>query len=545
VWKSAREDHPAVFEIDAASHNSVDDARLLIERAPLVAVGGRRKVYIIDECHMLTKEAFNALLKTIEEPPPDVTFILATTEEHKVPPTILSRCQRLMFRLAGQDELAGYLRELADKEKIEIQDEALRVIARRSGGGLRDALGLLDQASLLSAPGNPVTVNDLLGLLGAVHEDVLVEISAQVLDKNGGAVLAAVNKLIAEGREPAVIATEVARHFLNLTKASYLADDKSSDADAIRSMIVGSPEYVDKLCEQAPKFDRVELAQMVEQLDRLEQACRRTTQPAMTIEMGMLALCHRHDVHLVRELAEKVRKLESSIQSGSFEVPAPRPIAPAIPAPAPKPKVEAPPVVRKEIEITEPVSRVEARVPKTVEVPKEAPRADDEDDTDVNEFKDRLVDELTKMNKMAVKSLIDQMCIIQSISKTDVVVGVPSEVLKSSVESKAADIGNACAKLLGRTVHVRARIFETVVQPQRAKPAEVRQPVPAVGDMPDDADSEPEPSRTTASREEPSPVTVRREELLPPIPEADDVDSAGLMKEAYKLFEGPGSRQIG
>src|SRR5271154_1568014 len=140
----------SVFEIDAASNNSVDDARLLIERAPLVAQGGRYKVYIIDECHMLTKEAFNALLKTIEEPPPNVVFILATTEEHKVLPTIVSRCQKLMFRLVTQNELADYLAKIAEDQHIEIEGEALEVISRRSGGGLRDALGLLDQASLLS-----------------------------------------------------------------------------------------------------------------------------------------------------------------------------------------------------------------------------------------------------------------------------------------------------------------------------------------------------------------------------------------------------------
>ncbi|HNH75248.1 MAG TPA: DNA polymerase III subunit gamma/tau, partial [Candidatus Obscuribacter sp.] len=146
---------PAVLEIDAASNNSVDDARVLIERAPLVAQGGRFKLYIIDECHMLTKEAFNALLKTIEEPPPKVIFVLATTEEHKVPPTIISRCQRLMFRLVNHEDLTKHLRNVADQEDIHIEDSALELIARRSGGGLRDAMGLLDQASLLATKEKP------------------------------------------------------------------------------------------------------------------------------------------------------------------------------------------------------------------------------------------------------------------------------------------------------------------------------------------------------------------------------------------------------
>ena len=192
---------PAVFELDAASNNSVDDARILIERAPLVAVGGRFKIYIIDECHMLSKEAFNALLKTIEEPPPGVIFVLATTEEHKVPQTIISRCQKLMFRLVTGEELSEYLKKLSQLEAIEIEDEALDLIARRSGGGLRDALGLLDQASLLSAPGKPVSVNDLLNLLGAVHEDALIEISEHILHRQGDQVLATTNRLLLEGRD--------------------------------------------------------------------------------------------------------------------------------------------------------------------------------------------------------------------------------------------------------------------------------------------------------------------------------------------------------
>src|ERR1700721_4607517 len=131
---------PSVFEIDAASNNSVDDARLLIERAPLSACGGRFKLYIIDECYMLTKEAFNSLLKNIEKPPPKVIFILATTEEHKVLPTIVSRCQKLMFRLINDQAMLGQLEAIAIKENILIEKDALTALVVRANGGLRDAL---------------------------------------------------------------------------------------------------------------------------------------------------------------------------------------------------------------------------------------------------------------------------------------------------------------------------------------------------------------------------------------------------------------------
>lgn len=326
---------PSVFEIDAASNNSVDDARMLIERAPLVAQGGRNKLYIVDECHMLTKEAFNALLKTIEEPPPGVIFILATTEEHKVPPTILSRCQRLMFRLVNHDELAEHLASVAAKENIEIQKDALELITRKSGGGLRDALGLLDQASLLSRPGEPVSQKDLLVLLGALDEDVLLKISKGILERNGKEVLDAIAGLVMQGREPALIAQELAKHFLNLTKASYVTA-KDGNASEAERFVLGSSEYIEGLIAQVGGFERVELSQMVQQLDDLEQALKRSTQPSMTLEIALLSLCHRHDISSVRELEQKIARLEELISSGDMPRAASRPpgAAPGGSAPA-------------------------------------------------------------------------------------------------------------------------------------------------------------------------------------------------------------------
>ncbi len=305
---------PSVFEIDAASNNSVDDARVLIERAPLVAQGGRNKLYIVDECHMLTKEAFNALLKTIEEPPPNVIFILATTEEHKVPPTILSRCQRLMFRLVNHDELAEHLEQVAQKEGIEIEKSAIELITRRSGGGLRDALGLLDQASLLARPGEPVSQKDLLVLLGALDEDVLLTLSRGILQRDGKAVLEAITGLVMQGREPALIAQELAKHFLNLTKASYVT--QQSGGQETNRFVLGSQSYIDGLLDQARYFERSELSQMVEQLDNLEQSLKRASQPSMTLEIALLSLCHRHDIASIKQLENRINQLEEQISQG-------------------------------------------------------------------------------------------------------------------------------------------------------------------------------------------------------------------------------------
>ena len=187
-------------------------------------------------------------------------------------------------------------------EKIEIEPDALEMVARRSGGGMRDALSLLDQASLLAQPGQPVTLHDLLKLMGAVHEDVLLEISDAVCAHDGGRALAAVHKLLLEGREPAIIAMESAKHFLNISKASYVAtaDMQTGGGDdttsfSMRSIILGSVRYIESVVQQSKKFERVELAQIVEQLDRLEQACKRSSQPSLNLEIGILSLCHRHE----------------------------------------------------------------------------------------------------------------------------------------------------------------------------------------------------------------------------------------------------------
>jgi len=329
---------PAVLEIDAASNNSVDDARILIERAPLVAQGGRFKLYIIDECHMLTKEAFNALLKTIEEPPPRVIFVLATTEEHKVPPTIISRCQRLMFRLVSHEDLIVHLRNVANQEEINIEDSALELIARRSGGGLRDAMGLLDQASLLATAERPVSVTDLLTLLGAIDEDVLLEISKGMKERNGEQVLTAVHGLLSRGREPSLVALELSKHFLNMTKALHLGRSKERDnkESILAQIISGSSGYIQAITELAPAFEGYELTQMVEHLDRLEQSLRRSTQPALSLEIGLLSLCYRQEIHLIKDLVGRIEALEAQLADG------PR-VQMQAPVQAPRPQNQMPP----------------------------------------------------------------------------------------------------------------------------------------------------------------------------------------------------------
>lgn len=549
----------SVFEIDAASNNSVDDARSLIERAPLATQDGKHKLYIIDECHMLTKEAFNALLKTIEEPPPNVVFILATTEEHKVPPTIVSRCQRLMFRLVKQDDLVKHLASVAEKENIEITSEALELMTRRSGGGLRDALGLLDQASLLCQPGEPVKVSDLLVLLGALDEDILLAISEGVRAGSGNDVLLKVNELLMHGREPALIATELARHFLNLTKASYL----SSDEIDRQQLISGSRDYVARLVEQASSYDRSELSQIVERLDGMEGSIKRSSQPSLTLEMGLLTICHRHDIASIKALTARIdelsRDLDAEIHPTRQEAkPAPQP---SRPEPTPEPTPEHPPVQQQaapeeEREVA-PVAR--EAFENEDESEEETPASRSAAATEIEELWSDLLDCLHKTSIPAY-SLVSMHAFPVSLENDQLTLGVNKEFFQKSIEGKSQHLISAYRSLTGKEIAIKVKVT-TEAAPSKKKPdlrddeRPARAPAPVGGvstTTAERATADRSTERATATVERATverASAVREEEPVQPreparhIPEPETGSS--IIKEAYRIFEGPGSRLIG
>ncbi len=197
-----------VMEIDAASNRGIDEIRDLREKVRVLPAQGKKKVYIIDEVHMLTTEAFNALLKTLEEPPDSVIFILATTEAHRVPATVLSRCQRYAFTRLSMAEVIGRLREVAREKEIVVSDQAFEVMARRSNGSLRDALSILEQC--IAFVDNDIDVSHVLDVLGLVNHEELVAIFKAVLEQNAEEVLSRINLLINQGKEPIQVARDAA-----------------------------------------------------------------------------------------------------------------------------------------------------------------------------------------------------------------------------------------------------------------------------------------------------------------------------------------------
>lgn len=268
-----------VIEIDAASNTGVDNIREIIERAQFAPVKCRYKVYVIDECHMLSTAAFNALLKTLEEPPPRVIFVLATTDPQRVLPTIISRCQRFDFRRIPLEAIVKHLRDIADQETIEIDDEALYLVAQLSNGGMRDAQSLLDQLSLLSGTINPERVWDLVG---AVSEQDLLNLLEAIATDSAETVITQCRKLLDRGREPLIVLQNLANFYLNLLIA------KTSPQRQDLVAITGSSWQ--ELCKMVNHWQLNVILQGQKKLKDSEVQIKNTTQPRLWLEITLLSL---------------------------------------------------------------------------------------------------------------------------------------------------------------------------------------------------------------------------------------------------------------
>jgi DNA polymerase III subunit gamma/tau len=268
-----------VIEIDAASNTGVDNIRELIERSRFAPVQARWKVYVVDECHMLSTAAFNALLKTLEEPPPRVVFVLATTDPQRVLPTILSRCQRFDFRRIPLEALERHLTWIAEQEAIGITPEALQVVAQRAQGGLRDAESLLDQLSLLPPPIEPLAVWELLG---AVPEQELLLLARAMADAEPLGVIEACRQLLERGREPSAVLQGLAGLLRDLLLAGVAPDrlELTSVSPALR------PE----LPAVARSIGKARLLHWQAQLKGSEQQLRHSVQPRLWLEVLLLGL---------------------------------------------------------------------------------------------------------------------------------------------------------------------------------------------------------------------------------------------------------------
>ncbi|MEW5953443.1 MAG: DNA polymerase III subunit gamma/tau [Bacillota bacterium] len=275
-----------VVEIDAASNRGIDEMRDLKEKIRFSPGESRFRVYIIDEVHMLTNEAFNALLKTLEEPPRHILFILATTEPHKVPLTVLSRCQRHDFRPVGQEDIQTRLREVVSRSGLAAEPGALQVIARIAEGSLRDALGVLDQAATMG--NGEITLDGIHQLLGTVHQDMLEELSGHLLAARAAEMLRLVSEVQVQGKDLRLLARDLGAHLRGV----------------LYDLVAGA-------AVEKKGFGRESLIHALEIITRAEQDMRWSTQPGTVFELALLRAMEPDRVSLIG-LARRVELLESA-----------------------------------------------------------------------------------------------------------------------------------------------------------------------------------------------------------------------------------------
>ena len=320
-----------VQEIDGASNNSVDDVRELRESARYSPARDRFKIWIIDEVHMLSTAAFNALLKTLEEPPPRVKFIFATTEYHKIPETILSRCQQYDFRMIPTRELAAHLRRIAGEDEITVSDGALEQIARAAEGSARDALSLFDQ--ILSFSGSEVKDEDIAALLGLIDRELLISASKAMAEGDSLALLELAEKLSDYGADHRNFARELLLHFREILLL------KLAPTDSVLLAPIGT-EAAARLRPLAEVFSEEELLRAFDVLARAESELRSAQDPRVTLELALLKLVQLRRLAPFAELVARLERLEAgapALPRAAATIPrAEPPIAPVLkPADAP------------------------------------------------------------------------------------------------------------------------------------------------------------------------------------------------------------------
>ena len=324
-----------VVEMDAASNNSVDDIRELRENVALAPMGGGRRVYILDEAHMLSTSAWNAFLKTLEEPPSHVVFVLATTEAHKVPATIVDRCHRFDFRRPTLEQIAGVLRRVAEQEEIEAPDAAIGLIARQATGSFRDALGTLEQ--LVTYGGPKIELQNVLEIMGAADAELVLDTAEGLIDHDPKAVLLAVENLSSSGRDIAHFMQDLSEHLRHLFVVQTLGE--------VPATFAVTAEHTDRLNAQADRLPQAEVLRAIDLLARARSAVKDGSEPRIQLELALLKAVQPQSDLSIQALLFRIEQLERKLgtqETGTepfLAQPAPSPPddrSPSAPPPAPR-----------------------------------------------------------------------------------------------------------------------------------------------------------------------------------------------------------------
>ena len=332
-----------VIEIDAASNNGVDNIRQIREEVTYRPTEGKYKVYIIDEVHMLSAGAFNALLKTLEEPPSYVIFVLATTEAHKIPITILSRCQRYDFHRITIDTIAARLMDLMEQEQIDVEEKAIRYVAKAGDGSMRDALSLLDQCIAFHL-GEKLTYENVLEVLGAVDTEVFSRLLRQIIDKNVAGAIGTLDELVDEGRELGQLVADFTWYLRNL-----LLIQSSDDMEDVLDM---SKDNLEALKEEAKLISSEVLMRYIRVFSELGNQVKYASQKRIVIEIAIIKLCRPQMEQDYSSILDRLESLEKRMENGIPMAPAQTGTGTgsgAAPT-APAPKKELPKAIPEDIE---------------------------------------------------------------------------------------------------------------------------------------------------------------------------------------------------
>lgn len=496
-----------VIEIDAASNTGVDNIRELIERAQFAPVQCRYKVYVIDECHMLSSAAFNALLKTLEEPPDRVVFVLATTDPQRVLPTIISRCQRFDFRRIPLEAMVRHLRAIADKEAIAISDEAITLVAQLSQGGLRDAESLLDQLSLLAGE---VSAEKVWDLVGSVPERDLLTLLEAIAQDNPETLLDSTRRLMDRGREPMIVLQNLASFYRDLLIAKT-APDRGD-------LVALTPPTWEKLCSFAQSLDTATILAGQQHLRSCELQLKSTTQPRLWLEvtlMGLLpsALPQARETR-IEPTPRAERKPAVPVRPAEIAPPVAPPDPPPVSVPAPQPAAGAP---------AEPAPR-SAEPPPSIPVSQEAPAAE------LTQIWQQVID---KIVPYSTQVMVRQQCHLLALQEQEARIGVTTQPLFKMAQGKIPNIEAAFTAVFGTKIRVSLEV--AALEPGRL----AKEPSSANGSMPAPAPAAPTYQPPVPAGEVPKAPPVAQPR---PLPQPDPLPAPASPDAGYYQAEDEVSR---
>ncbi|MBQ8887143.1 MAG: DNA polymerase III subunit gamma/tau [Candidatus Gastranaerophilales bacterium] len=425
-----------VIEIDAASNRSVEDTQAILEKIQYVPVNGKYKIYVIDEVHMLSTTAFNSLLKTLEEPPENVIFILATTEPHKVLDTIISRCQRFDYRRITTDDIVKRLEFISQQENINIAKEALYTIAKNAQGGMRDALALLDQISVLGF-NKKIETNDINEILGKLSYDVIHEIVDCIVSSDCSKSVPLIDSIYAKGNEPVQIVNNLIQYFRDL-----MILKNCSDKELIFSLTQVNEINYEKIKPQAEKFTVSEIIQIIDRLSYYTTQIKDTTNKYLWLELCIIDLTNYKNLPSAENLLKRIEVLEQQLASGVVSAPAPQRGSAPQPIQQPKPVAQAPRQQVQQVQREE-IQRPQPQVQQQKQAPVSTPIADPKT-ADIHSLWVSILHSIDSPPSKAIYAVAKPV----EISEDKIVIAFPSEILAKKEKERRPALETAILKYL-------------------------------------------------------------------------------------------------